>query len=99
MIAKFSMNAYTLYYIIQYTYMEALVILCQDLFTGNNQIPSSQMTAVAGGTQAYLLWFGTALRGVPTGGCPPRDTLPAILVTAQHSIKSWFKYLMLEILF
>lgn len=48
--------------------MEVLVILCQDLFTGNNNIPFSEMTAVAGGTQASLLWFGSALRGVPAVG-------------------------------
>lgn len=48
--------------------MKVLVILCQDLFTGNSHIPSSKTTAVAGGTQDYLLEFSTALRGVPAVG-------------------------------
>ena len=64
-------------------YMEGLVILCQDLFTGNNHIPCSQMTAVAGGTQAYLLWFGAALRGVPAVGV--LCMTPCLLFWSRHN--------------
>lgn len=83
MIAKFPMNVYTLYYIIQCMCMEVLVILCQDIFTGNNHIPSSLMTAVAGGTEAYLLWFGTALRGVPAAGV--LCMTPCLLFWSRHN--------------
>lgn len=72
-------------------HMEVLVILCQDLFTGNSHISSYQMTAVAGGTQSYLLWFGTALRGVPAVGVLCMTPCLLFWSTAQHSIKSWFK--------
>lgn len=83
MIAKFPMNVYRLYYITKCMHMEVLVILCQDIFTGNNHLPSSQMTAVAGGTQAYLLWFGTALRGVPAAGV--LCLTPCLLFWSQHN--------------
>lgn len=83
MTAKLPMNVCTLYYIILCMHMEVLVILCQDVFTGNNHIPSSQMTAVAGGTQAYLLWFGTALRGVPAAGA--LCMTPCLLFWSRHN--------------
>lgn len=84
MIAKLPMNVYTLYYIIPCMHMEVLVILCQDVFTGNNHIPSSWMTAVAGGTRAYLLWFGTALRGVPAAGV--LCMTPCLLFSSRHYV-------------